>query len=81
MSYFDIILVINWFFIYRLKIDCKDLKADLNDEKDWEVCFYEQREEKPYPLISVMKASKLLCQGCIGYMCYDMDIQEKEETT
>ena len=26
-----------------------------------------------------MKASKLLCQGCIGYWCYTIDIQTKEE--
>ena len=26
-----------------------------------------------------MKASKLLCQGCIGYWCYAIDTQTKEE--
>jgi len=26
-----------------------------------------------------MKASKLLCQGCIGYWCYIIDTQGKEE--
>ena len=27
-----------------------------------------------------MKVSKLLCQWCIRYWCYTMDIQEKKET-
>jgi len=26
-----------------------------------------------------MKASKLLCQGCVGYWCYAINTQEKEE--
>jgi len=43
------------------------------------VCFYRQREEESYPLISPIKASKLLCQGCIGYLCYAIDSQIKEE--
>jgi len=64
----------------EVKIDCKDLKVILNDDKGQEVCFYGQREEKPYFLISAMKASKLFYQGCIGYWCYAMNIQEKEET-
>jgi len=35
------------------------------------------RERKPW--ISTIKASKLLCQGCIGYCCYAIDTQTKEE--
>ena len=40
---------------------------------------YGQREEKHYPLNSVMKASELLCQGYIGYWCYAINTQQKEE--
>ena len=46
---------------YRAKIDCEDLKVILKDEKGREVCCYRQREEKSCPLISAVKASKLLC--------------------
>jgi len=60
-SDFDIILGMNWLHTYGAKIDCKDLKATLNDDKGWEVCFYGQREEKPCSLTVAMKASKLLC--------------------
>ena len=31
------------------------------------------------PLISAMKASRLLCQGCTRYWCYTVDTQEKEQ--
>ena len=34
---------------------------------------------KPCPLNSVMKASKLLCQGYIEYWSYGVDTQPKEE--
>ena len=40
---------------------------------------YGQREEECCPLISATKASKLLYQGCIGYLCYAIDTQTKEE--
>jgi len=79
LSDFDIILGMNLFHTYRTKIDCKDLKIILKDEKEREVCFYGKREEKSCPLISAMKASKLLCQGCIRYWCYTIDTQTKEE--
>jgi len=64
----------NWLYTYGVKIDCKDLKVILNNDIGREVCFYGQREEKPCSLISTMKMSKLLCQECIRYWCYAMDI-------
>ena len=81
LSDFDIILGMNFLCAYEAKIDCKDLKGILTDEKGREVCFYRQRVEKPFSIISSMKVSKLLCQGCEGYWCYTMDIQQKEGTT
>jgi len=74
----DIILGLNWLHAYEAKIDCKDVKVTLIDEKGQEVCFHGQIEEKPCSSISAMKASKLLCQGCEGYWCYATDIQGKE---
>jgi len=64
---------------YGGKFDCKDLKVTLKDEKGREVCFYVQREETPRFIISTMKASKLLCQSCIGYWCYAIETKAKEE--
>ena len=61
LSNFDIILGMNWLCTYRAKIDRKDLKVILNNEKGREGYFYRQGEEKPWYLISAMKASKLLC--------------------
>jgi len=41
--------------------------------------FSRQREEKPYPLNSFVKASKLLCLGHIEYWNYAIDAQLKEK--
>ena len=79
LSDFDIIMGMNWLHSYRARNDCEDLKLILKDEKGREVFFYEQREGKSYPLISAVKQSKLLCPGCIGYWCYAIDTQAKEE--
>jgi len=79
LSNFDIILRMNWLHTYGAKIDCEDLKVILKDKKGREVFFYGQREEKSYPLISAMKVSKLLCQGYMGYWCYAIETQVKEE--
>jgi len=69
----------NWLHTCGVKIDCKVLNVILNDEKGRKVCFYGQRDEKPYPLISAMKASKLLCQGRIRYWCYAIDIWKRKK--
>jgi len=76
---FDLEIVpgMNWLHTYGDKIDYEDLKVILRGEKGREVFFYGQREEKSYLLISAMKASKLLCQGCMGYWCYAIDTQVK----
>jgi len=67
LSDFDIISGMNWLHTYGAKINYEDLKVILKDKKGREVFFYRQREEKSYPLISVTKTSKLLCQGCVGH--------------
>ena len=79
LSDFDIILGMNWLHSYGAQIDCEDLKVILKDEKGRKMCFYGQREANPCPLISTMKVSKLLSQGCIGYWCYAVSTPIKEE--
>jgi len=69
----------NWLHTYGAKIDCENLKVILKDEKGRKVCFYGQREEISCTLIFAMKASKLFYKGCIGYWCYTIDTQTKEE--
>ena len=79
LSDFDIIFRVTWLCTYVAKIDCKDRKVALNDEKGPKVYFYKQMEEKPCSLIFVTKASKLLYQRFIGYWRYAMDIQGNED--
>ena len=64
---------------YGAKIDYEDLTVILKDEKGREVLFYGQEEEKPYLLISAIKASKLLRQGFMEYWSYAIDTKAKEE--
>ena len=78
LSYFDIILKMNWLHTYGTMIDCEDLQIILKDAKGGEVFVYGQREEKSYLLISAMKASRILYQGCEGYWCYAMDTKARE---
>ena len=42
LSKFDIILEMNYLHTYGTKIDYKDLKVIMNDDKGREVCFYAQ---------------------------------------
>jgi len=78
ISEFDIILGTDWLIIYRANIDCKDLKVTLRDVESWEVCFYGGRLRNECSIISIVKASKMLRQGCIGYLCYATEIKEEE---
>jgi len=79
LSDFYIILGMNWLHTYGAQIDCEDLNVILKDEKGRKVYFYGQREAKSCSLIFTIKASKLLCQGCIRYWCYAVDTKTKEE--
>ena len=76
MSKFDVILGIDWLTVYRTNINWEDLKVTLKDVKGQEVCFYRERLRKEYPIILIMKASKLLRTGCMGYLCYATEIKE-----
>jgi len=57
----DIIFRMSWLHAYGAKIDCEDPKVILKVGEGREICFHGQRKEKSCPLISVIKASKLLC--------------------
>jgi len=50
----------NWLHSYGARIDYKDLRVILKDEKGREVCLYGQREETPRCIIFAMKVTKLL---------------------
>jgi len=55
---------------YGVKMDCKDLKISLRDEKRPNVSFYRKREETPHHPRSAIEANRLLCQPSIEYWCY-----------
>jgi len=78
MSGFDIILGMDWLTIYEANIDCKDLKVIVKDPKGRKVCFDGERLRKECSTISIMKASKMIRRGCIGYLCYATKVKEEE---
>jgi len=43
----------------KLNIECRNLKVTFKDRKGREACFYGERNRKEYPIISIMKVSKL----------------------
>ena len=64
--------------IYGANINCKDLKITLKDLEGREVCFLQEKLRKECSIISIIKASKMLRQGCIGYLCYVTEVKEEE---
>jgi len=76
MSKFNIILGMDYLTIHVVSIDYKDLKPTSSDEESREICFYGERNGKRYPINSIMKASKLLKQGSIGFLCYSTNVEE-----
>ena len=70
LSDFDVILGMNWLIIHGESIDRKALKVTLKDAKGQRVRFCGNRAKKRNYMISVMKASKLLSKGCVGYWCF-----------
>ena len=79
LSYFDIILRMNWLPTYVANIDCEDLKVILRNESGRQVCFYGQREEKPCPIIFAMKASKLLFKDVLGIGVMPLTFKKTKE--
>ena len=68
----------DWFTVYGANIGGKDLKITLRDAEGREVCFYGERLRKECSIISIIRASKMLRQGCIGYLCYATKVKEEE---
>ena len=64
--------------VYGPNIDCRNPKVILKNEKGPEVCLFEERLRKEHSTILIMKASKLLRQWCIGYLCYATEVKEEE---
>ena len=78
MSKFDIILGMDWLTVFGENLGYRDLKVTIKNQEGQQVCFYGERLEKEYSIVSIMKASKLLRHGCIGYLCYAIEVKKEE---
>ena len=58
--------------------DCRNHKVTLKNQEGREVCFYGERLGKEYFIISIIKVTKLLRQGCMGYLCYATEVKDEE---
>ncbi|XP_028065034.1 uncharacterized protein LOC114268123 [Camellia sinensis] len=75
MTYFDIILGMDWLSKYHATIDCVSKQVTFQLPGQSEFVFKGQRVVSPPYLIFAMKACKLLQKGCQGYLCSILDEQ------
>ena len=68
----------DWLAIHWANIDCRDLKVILKNQGGQKGYFCGERLGREYSIISIMMASKLLRQGCIGYLCYATEVKDED---
>ena len=67
----DIILGMNWLSQHHAIIDCKNREVylSLESEKEGKQIFFDEEEAENHPcIISYVKATKYLRQGCQGFL-------------
>ena len=73
MQDFDVILGMDWLSSYHASIDCfcKEVSFHIPNQASFKFC--EDRKITPTCLISALKASKLLKNGCQGFLAHIVD--------
>ncbi|XP_028090667.1 uncharacterized protein LOC114290859 [Camellia sinensis] len=69
MTYFDIILEMDWLSEYGATIDCLTKQISFHPPGQSEFTFQGHGVTSPPYLISAAKACKLIQKGCQGYLC------------
>ncbi|XP_028093216.1 uncharacterized protein LOC114293365 [Camellia sinensis] len=69
MTYFDIILGMDWLSEYGATIDCLTKQINFHPPGQSESTFQGQGVAFPPYLVSAAKACKLIQKGCQGYLC------------
>ncbi|XP_074344058.1 uncharacterized protein LOC141683232 [Apium graveolens] len=71
----DVILGIDWLSQHKANIDCKKKKIMMVTEDNIKVTYQGQRQEKKF--LSILKAKKLLRQGCEAYLAHVIDTEKE----
>jgi len=74
---FDIILGMDWLSKYKALIDCDAKIVTFQMHEGRRRIFEGERIPKPTTLISVVTAQKLLGKGCMGYLVYILNFDDR----
>ena len=74
---FEVILGMDWLSKYHASIDCNDKRVVFQPPGEEKFTFLGSSKKKMVPIISMIKARKLLEKGCTGYLANVMDTREE----
>jgi hypothetical protein len=67
---FDVVLGMDWLEQNYANIDCRSKVVTFAVPGSSKFCFYGDRYGRNIPMISALHASRLMQQGCVGYLAY-----------
>ncbi|MCQ7926296.1 retroviral-like aspartic protease family protein, partial [Salmonella enterica] len=73
MPYYEVILGMDWLSKYHAKIDCERKTVVFSPPGEDQFVFVGTRHQPRIPMISAMRASRLLEAGCVGYLASIVD--------
>ena len=76
---YDVILGMDWLSKYNATIDCRKKKVNFKLLGEEEFEFVSNSKGARVPVISAMKARRLLSSGCIGYLASIVDTSPKQK--
>ena len=80
MPDYEVILGMDWLSKYNANIDCKKKIVTFRPPGKDEFLFVGSTQKLRTPIISAMKARRLLDSGCMGYLASVVDIDLEEES-
>ncbi|KAL5538416.1 hypothetical protein UlMin_046127 [Ulmus minor] len=73
MHDFDVILGMDWLSKYNATIDCQKRQVIFEPMGEEKFKFVGKPKKSRTPMISVLKAKKMLSNGCVGYLTHIVD--------
>ncbi|XP_074327572.1 uncharacterized protein LOC141665485 [Apium graveolens] len=75
---FDVILCMDWLFLYKESIDCKKKRIVIYTTNHVRISYQGQKQDKK--LLSVLQENKFLRKGCEVYLAYVVDTKKETPT-
>ncbi|KAL5573969.1 hypothetical protein UlMin_023566 [Ulmus minor] len=73
MPDFDVILGMDWLSKYNATIDCRKTRVIFEPMGEEKFKFVGKPKKSGTPIISALKAKKMLSNGCVGYLAHVVD--------